>query len=651
MRNGKLVVYLLIIWAWQMPLIAQSTEFTPFVNIATLSNGKKILQLIDNKDIDSEIKRQKLNQYISADQVQQSPYYAFAYFRILHDIEISRGQPEKAKQAIESMLSIGKELQQTWLEAEAYMWLATFGAKEGNFDEGLNLVEKAIRLSKSVQFHHLTARAYNTKAALYYFQDQYYVALELYLSALEIFMTDPEDPYVSKVLSNISILYLDLEEWDKAWESNYDALQHLEKHGGSNEQYTAFNNNAAFILEQLGRVEESEPYLVNAQKYSELTGNIRIKLNSFLAWARYYISIKQYSRAITFAEQCLDNPKAENYPVIYSDCNRLLAKALHYVGQHKEAIEVLKLSHSLYKEMESQANLADVYALYSLAFEAQGDFQTALIYQRQANIADKALLFDRRAKMIFNLSEQYKDKYREQQLALLEAENALQTAKLAEQGTREKLMFFLIFVGVFLIFILVKKRYWLESHNKSLQDSNDELYKQSHIDSLTGLYNRRYFLDYLTQLTRLSQRQASQACIAIVDIDHFKAVNDTYGHDMGDEVLVQISQVLHANIRDSDLVVRWGGEEFVILLCWPQNYTPIDPEELLVKFERIRLAVCNKPLVMDKLTIPITVSIGISQPLDAKELTLEWHSALEHADKALYQAKGLGRNCVIMAKN
>ncbi len=93
------------------------------------------------------------------------------------------------------------------------------------------------------------------------------------------------------------------------------------------------------------------------------------------------------------------------------------------------------------------------------------------------------------------------------------------------------------------------------------------------------------------------------------------------------------------------------AEEFVILLCWPQNYTPIGAEELLAKFERIRFAVCKKPLVIDKLTIPITVSIGISQPLDAKELTLEWHSALEHADKALYQAKGLGRNCAIMAKN
>lgn len=449
MHNGKLIVFLLIIWAWILPFSAQSEEFTPLVNIATLSNGKEILQLLDNKDIDSKIKLKKLNQYICADQFQKSPYYAFAYFRILHDIEISRGQPEKAKQAIESMLSIGKELQQTWLEAEAYMWLATFGAKEGNFDKGLNLVERAISLSKSVQFHHLTARAYNTKAALYYFQDQYYVALEFYLSALEIFLTEPEDPYVSKVLSNISIIYLDLEEWDKAWESNYDALRHLEKYGGSNEQHTAFNNNAAFILEQLGRVEESKPYLVNAQKYSELTGNIRIKLNTLLSWTHYYISMGQYPQAIKSANQCLNRSEVEGYPVIYSDCNRLLAKGLHYSGQNEEAIEVLRLSEALYKNQDSHANLADVYAVYSLAFEALGEFKTALKYQRLANSEDKALLFDRRAKMVFNLGEKYKDKFRQQQLALLEAENALQTARLAEQGIREKLMFFLILVGAF----------------------------------------------------------------------------------------------------------------------------------------------------------------------------------------------------------
>ncbi|WP_220782380.1 GGDEF domain-containing protein, partial [Shewanella sairae] len=170
--------------------------------------------------------------------------------------------------------------------------------------------------------------------------------------------------------------------------------------------------------------------------------------------------------------------------------------------------------------------------------------------------------------------------------------------------------------------------------------------KQSNIDALTGLYNRRYFLTFLEQQQSLGQN--TQMCLAIIDIDHFKTVNDTYGHDIGDEVLVQVGHIIQKNIREEDLLVRWGGEEFVLSLSWPYAGKSTSLEELQGRFEQVRQAIAATPIVVGKQKLHLTVSIGVGKRLNAALLKDCWQDILEGADKALYRAKAQGRDSVVL---
>ena len=166
------------------------------------------------------------------------------------------------------------------------------------------------------------------------------------------------------------------------------------------------------------------------------------------------------------------------------------------------------------------------------------------------------------------------------------------------------------------------------------------LMKQNSLtDQLTGLFNRRYLEEILDKIAASAIRENSLLGILMIDVDYFKKVNDTLGHDAGDEVLKELSKVLVNSVRDSDFVVRFGGEEFIIIL---QN---IKNEEGIIKVaEKIRESFANTKIAVSGKTLTKTISIGISIfPKDTKKI---WE-AIKYADLALYEAKHTGRNKVI----
>ncbi|PLX93216.1 MAG: hypothetical protein C0621_08115 [Desulfuromonas sp.] len=172
-----------------------------------------------------------------------------------------------------------------------------------------------------------------------------------------------------------------------------------------------------------------------------------------------------------------------------------------------------------------------------------------------------------------------------------------------------------------------------------LWKDNRKLATQAVTDTLTGLYNRRGFIGIATQLAYLCQRQKSPVGLLMLDIDHFKKVNDEHGHLAGDLVLQKVAHQIAATVRTSDLVGRFGGEEFVVLM--PQS----DLESLKKGAERIRAAVeatCT-------LGETITVSAGGVCAVLEGEIELGLQHLIQCADSLLYRAKNSGRNQVIAA--
>jgi diguanylate cyclase (GGDEF)-like protein len=178
---------------------------------------------------------------------------------------------------------------------------------------------------------------------------------------------------------------------------------------------------------------------------------------------------------------------------------------------------------------------------------------------------------------------------------------------------------------------------------KRLQDElrqrNEELDRMSRTDSLTGLRNRRHVEEYLARLVSLARRNIEPMAVLIIDIDHFKSVNDRHGHEAGDAVLREVADRMAQNIRLEDMLGRWGGEEFLVVL---PNTAAQGAAEVA---ERLRRAVADLPCQLpDGGTSQVTISLGCAASLIDDAGTL-----VRSADAAMYEAKESGRNRVVVA--
>ncbi len=174
-----------------------------------------------------------------------------------------------------------------------------------------------------------------------------------------------------------------------------------------------------------------------------------------------------------------------------------------------------------------------------------------------------------------------------------------------------------------------------------LVEAREEMrFKATH-DALTGLWNRGVITDLLNRELARAQREHKSTALLLCDIDHFKNINDTYGHPVGDEVLREVARRLLASVRSYDFVGRYGGEEFLIVL------NNCDPASALGRAEQVRASIANREVITDRGPIALTMSVGLLRTTDFGELRAEIH--LAEVDAALYAAKTAGRNCVRVA--
>ncbi|MEZ4460391.1 MAG: GGDEF domain-containing protein [bacterium] len=178
---------------------------------------------------------------------------------------------------------------------------------------------------------------------------------------------------------------------------------------------------------------------------------------------------------------------------------------------------------------------------------------------------------------------------------------------------------------------------------------HDEIYKLTTTDGLTQIYNKRYFLKEMEREMSRSLRYDRELTLVMLDIDHFKPINDTYGHLAGDHVLRQVAKRIKEHIRRDDIFGRYGGEEFALML----------PELPKVQGahlgEKIRRLVEAEPFVFDNISIPVTLSMGVSDLEEYRaaaaasgEPEINPFSFIKLSDDRLYQAKQAGRNRVVM---
>ena len=176
-----------------------------------------------------------------------------------------------------------------------------------------------------------------------------------------------------------------------------------------------------------------------------------------------------------------------------------------------------------------------------------------------------------------------------------------------------------------------------------LREANRQLTILSNTDALTQVYNRRHLMKVMLHEIERAARYGTDLCFLLLDLDNFKNLNDTYGHQTGDQILIDVCLRIRNILRRTDILARYGGEEFAVLL--PQ--VPLSGAEQVA--EKIRAAVAASPVMVGELAVPISLSCGISAYADGISDTID--TIIMEADKALYEAKKAGKNRVAVSRD
>ncbi len=199
----------------------------------------------------------------------------------------------------------------------------------------------------------------------------------------------------------------------------------------------------------------------------------------------------------------------------------------------------------------------------------------------------------------------------------------------------------LVFATVVLNYVVYINEHTVYRTHKELKFMKEKMDEYVHLiegisrkDPLTNIYNRRAIVEHIENQIELAKRYGHPFCVMLFDIDYFKSVNDTYGHDMGDEVLQTMSAFLKKHLRGSDIIGRWGGEEFIVVMI------ESDIRLGYSKAEDLRERICNLGFTRPKLAI--SASIGVTEYKKGDSV----NDLVKHADIAMYTAKSQGRNRV-----
>jgi diguanylate cyclase (GGDEF)-like protein len=469
---------------------------------------------------------------------------------------------------------------------------------------------------------------------------QYDRALQRFLPALELVNNHPDlwSPRKADILLAMARMYVNARDPVRA-------LETLREVRASKTSLPPRLDAAASFFEGRALITQDQPAaglvaLERALGLAQTHQLLSVQANVLGNMANAYLKLGRYAEAETALIPAKDSEDRISLQMATAN----LGFALVGQRRYQEGLRLVDEVSAAMRRAGALSTLGRLLAEKSQALERAGRFKEALATLRERDAVMQQLAVNDRNKAISALQEQFKSRERVAQIDSLRLENAAKDAELRHRTLVQTAAS----LGTALALLLCAGVLWLyrksERTGQRLSELNAELAHHSAHDPLTGLHNRRSFQDRMRSRTGEAAPQPDAAdCFTLLDIDHFKRINDDYGHAAGDAVLVEVGKRLRATLRESDMVLRWGGEEFLV---YSQGVTAAQ-RPLLV--QRILDALASAPVLLaDGTLLAISATAGASSsPMangSATAPSMDWQQAIALADRAMYKGKEAGRN-------
>jgi diguanylate cyclase (GGDEF)-like protein len=497
---------------------------------------------------------------------------------------------------------IVRDAQSPFLSYSALMAIGTTARMRGQRDESLSALHEALSLAERA------GNSYHRSSALY----------------------------------QLSVLYYALKQGDRALAASLEAYTLGEAAGSAYAMVNARMAESA-ALELLERPERELAAMQEALTIARRDRSSTAECRALINLSDIQLRRRQFRDALESARGALELAKRANDPGLVATSEANVGFALFGLGRTQEGKRYTDEALAQYERSGATAEIADLLGEYGQALERAGDYKAALaLYHREQKLGEEIALASHQ-RTVLELQEKYEADKRRREIELLNRENEVKSTELRARELQERgwwLIAAVLAVSFAFVAVLYRK---LRATNRLLGEKNRELSFQSSRDPLTTLYNRRYFQDFIGDRGAQAERRRDEGttiqALLLIDLDHFKEINDRFGHTAGDAVLVAVARRLRDTLRETDMIVRWGGEEFLVFV--PAAH----PETLDEIASRIMRAVAMAPFLHEGTEIPMTASVGyVPMPLPPDGVPLPWERAIALADKALYMAKIHGRN-------
>jgi diguanylate cyclase (GGDEF)-like protein len=505
------------------------------------------------------------------------------------------GQNDLAVKVLEPVWNIKAGQVSLPLRQRCFALIAASQADSGNVERAIKAGLESVKLAQQSQSSWRLASSLAGQAYVYLRAQQNERALQSSDEALAQALLDPDPFSLYRVHNARAVLFSELGEHRKAEASGRLTLDYARQTGSDAILALALGNSADYLLrlgEYQGAVFRAEESLALALKSGDLLSQALAHLNIGLA----KIAMKQVEAG------------------------------------RKEVMKAIAMDEA---QGQRAAVAADWHELGTF-LEGAGDWAGAIdAYHRHRQLFDQQMQDDSR-KAVLEMQARFDDDRQAKEIALLDRGNTLKAEQLRARDLQLRLWLAVAACVVLLSVLLVLAYQRIRRSNQALARSNAELRRQGERDPLTGLANRRHFQ---IAIKRLAAQGKLKGTVFLIDIDHFKRINDVHGHAAGDVVLVEVAQRLRATLREDDLVVRWGGEEFLIV---------VDEREVAIASalaQRLLDQIALTPVSHGAQQIYVSASIGFASfPLAPNALSVSWERAIDLVDTVMYMAKAHGRN-------